>query len=169
MFSHAALNATLNGTSAILLAGGYAAIRNGKIAPQEVHDRGVCCINGLPDLLPRLPLSGGTHSLSGPGLDPSRLFYAVDLAHNTGNCNRATDPDYDSPRLAGEIRQTSHHCPVDISALDVRIGHRRDRLSLALHRLLTFSFYSSGYRPSQWHGKVKFCNSMPWDGGHRQF
>jgi uncharacterized membrane protein YozB (DUF420 family) len=31
MFSHAALNATLNGTSAILLAGGYAAIRSGKI------------------------------------------------------------------------------------------------------------------------------------------
>jgi|SRR5208283_4090316 len=31
MFSHAALNATLNGTSAILLACGYAAIRNGKI------------------------------------------------------------------------------------------------------------------------------------------
>jgi len=32
MFSHAALNASLNGASAILLAGGYAAIRNGKIA-----------------------------------------------------------------------------------------------------------------------------------------
>jgi putative membrane protein len=32
MFSHAALNATLNGISAVLLAGGYAAIRNGKIA-----------------------------------------------------------------------------------------------------------------------------------------
>ena len=32
MFSHAALNATLNGTSAILLALGYNAIRNGKIA-----------------------------------------------------------------------------------------------------------------------------------------
>lgn len=32
MFSHAALNASLNGTSAVLLAGGYAAIRNGKIA-----------------------------------------------------------------------------------------------------------------------------------------
>jgi uncharacterized membrane protein YozB (DUF420 family) len=32
MFSHAALNATLNGTSAVLLTGGYAAIRNGKIA-----------------------------------------------------------------------------------------------------------------------------------------
>jgi uncharacterized membrane protein YozB (DUF420 family) len=31
MFSHAALNATLNGTSAILLAAGYTAIRNGKI------------------------------------------------------------------------------------------------------------------------------------------
>jgi putative membrane protein len=32
MFSHAGLNASLNGTSAVLLAGGYAAIRNGKIA-----------------------------------------------------------------------------------------------------------------------------------------
>ncbi len=36
MFSHAALNATLNGTSAILLAAGYAAIRSGK---RELHKR----------------------------------------------------------------------------------------------------------------------------------
>jgi putative membrane protein len=36
MFSHAALNASLNGASAILLAGGYWAIRSGKIA---VHKR----------------------------------------------------------------------------------------------------------------------------------
>ena len=34
MFSHAALNASLNGVSAILLAGGYAAIRAGK---RDVH------------------------------------------------------------------------------------------------------------------------------------
>jgi uncharacterized membrane protein YozB (DUF420 family) len=32
MFSHAALNASLNGVSAVLLAAGYAAIRSGKIA-----------------------------------------------------------------------------------------------------------------------------------------
>jgi putative membrane protein len=32
MFSQAALNASLNGLSGILLAGGYAAIRNGKVA-----------------------------------------------------------------------------------------------------------------------------------------
>src|SRR5437660_8835756 len=31
MFSHAALNASLNGMSAILLAGGYTAIRSGKV------------------------------------------------------------------------------------------------------------------------------------------
>jgi putative membrane protein len=36
MISHAALNATLNGVSAILLAGGYVAIRSGKIT---VHKR----------------------------------------------------------------------------------------------------------------------------------
>ncbi|HVO59052.1 MAG TPA: DUF420 domain-containing protein [Dongiaceae bacterium] len=35
MFSHAALNATLNGTSAILLAAGYAAIRSGKLAAHK--------------------------------------------------------------------------------------------------------------------------------------
>ena len=34
MFSHAALNASLNGISALLLAGGYAAIRAGK---RDVH------------------------------------------------------------------------------------------------------------------------------------
>ena len=36
LFSHAALNATLNGTSAILLACGYAAIRTGK---RQLHKR----------------------------------------------------------------------------------------------------------------------------------
>ena len=36
MFSHAALNATLNGTSAVLLATGYAAIRSGKV---ELHKK----------------------------------------------------------------------------------------------------------------------------------
>lgn len=36
MFSHAALNATLNGTSAVLLAAGYSAIRSGKI---ELHKK----------------------------------------------------------------------------------------------------------------------------------
>jgi putative membrane protein len=36
MFSHAALNASLNGISAVLLAGGYVAIRRGK---REVHQR----------------------------------------------------------------------------------------------------------------------------------
>ncbi len=36
MFPHAALNAALNGTSAILLAAGYAAIRSGK---RELHKK----------------------------------------------------------------------------------------------------------------------------------
>ena len=36
MFSHAALNASLNGLSAVLLASGYAAIRAGKM---QIHKR----------------------------------------------------------------------------------------------------------------------------------
>jgi putative membrane protein len=35
MFSHAALNASLNGASAVLLACGYAAIRSGKVAAHK--------------------------------------------------------------------------------------------------------------------------------------
>ena len=40
MFSQAALNASLNGTSAVLLACGYAAIRNGKIV---IHKTFMIC------------------------------------------------------------------------------------------------------------------------------
>jgi uncharacterized membrane protein YozB (DUF420 family) len=36
MLSHAALNATLNGTSAVLLAAGYTAIRSGKV---QIHKK----------------------------------------------------------------------------------------------------------------------------------
>jgi hypothetical protein len=51
VFSHAALNAPLSGTSAILRAGGSAAIRQGKIAlPKRIHDfriRGVLRVLGF--------------------------------------------------------------------------------------------------------------------------
>ena len=44
MFSHAALNASLNGISAILLAGGYAAIRAGK---RDIHKNFMVCAFGV--------------------------------------------------------------------------------------------------------------------------
>jgi len=45
MFSHAALNASLNGASAILLAGGYAAIRSGKIAAHKAFMISAFCVS----------------------------------------------------------------------------------------------------------------------------
>jgi putative membrane protein len=45
MFSHAALNASLNGASAILLAGGYAAIRSGKIAVHKAFMISAFCVS----------------------------------------------------------------------------------------------------------------------------
>ena len=69
-FSHAALNATLNGTSGILLAGGYAAIRTGK---REAHKRFMIGVRGLlriSRVLPRVPLSGGPCGIRRAGLDP---------------------------------------------------------------------------------------------------
>src|SRR5258705_2500979 len=45
MFSHAALNASLNGASAILLAGGYVAIRSGKIAVHKAFMIAAFCVS----------------------------------------------------------------------------------------------------------------------------
>jgi len=45
MFSHAALNASLNGASAVLLAGGYAAIRSGKIAVHKAFMIAAFCVS----------------------------------------------------------------------------------------------------------------------------
>ena len=45
MFSHAALNASLNGASAVLLAGGYAAIRTGKIAVHKAFMIAAFCVS----------------------------------------------------------------------------------------------------------------------------
>ena len=47
MFSHAALNASLNGASAILLAGGYAAIRTGKIAVHKAFMIAAFCVSSV--------------------------------------------------------------------------------------------------------------------------
>ena len=45
MFSQATLNASLNGTSAVLLACGYAAIRNGKIRAHKVFMISAFCVS----------------------------------------------------------------------------------------------------------------------------
>ncbi len=47
MFSHAALNASLNGGSAVLLAGGYAAIRSGKIAVHKTFMISAFCVSSV--------------------------------------------------------------------------------------------------------------------------
>ena len=47
MFSHAALNASLNGASAVLLAGGYAAIRSGKIAVHKAFMIAAFCVSSV--------------------------------------------------------------------------------------------------------------------------
>ena len=45
MISHAAINASLNGVSAILLAGGYAAIRSGKMAVHKAFMIAAFCVS----------------------------------------------------------------------------------------------------------------------------
>jgi uncharacterized membrane protein YozB (DUF420 family) len=47
MFSHAALNASLNGVSAILLACGYVAIRGGKIAVHKAFMIAAFCVSSV--------------------------------------------------------------------------------------------------------------------------
>src|SRR5579859_7457420 len=139
MFSQAALNASLNGTSAILLACGYAAIRNGKMKVHKafmisafVHDFGLCCFHFVPDLLSDLPLPRRPCSFPGSGVDSPGLLRVAPLAHGAGHRHRAADFDYVAPRMAGAIRSTPGYRALDAATLVLCLGHRSDRLYSAL-------------------------------------
>ena len=90
MFSQAALNASLNGTSAILLACGYAAIRNGKM---KVHKAfmiaafSVSTVFLISYVIYHYPRWACGFPRS--GLDSAGLFRAATFAHRTGDRHRA--------------------------------------------------------------------------------
>jgi len=99
-FSQAALNATLNGTSGILLAAGYAAIRAGK---REAHKRfmisafvvsSIFLASYLVYHYPRRPCA-----VSRAGMDSAGVFCAADVAHDPGHRDCADDFDYAAARL----------------------------------------------------------------------
>jgi uncharacterized membrane protein YozB (DUF420 family) len=75
MFSHAALNAFLNGTSGILLACGYTAIHKGKV---QIHKRfmisAVCSVYGFLVFLSAVPLPRWPRPISRTRLDPPVYF-----------------------------------------------------------------------------------------------
>ncbi len=103
MFSHAALNATLNGTSAVLLAAGYAAIRSGKIALHKkfmVSAFFVSCAFLVSYLVYHYRV--GHVALPGPRLDSSRLFRPAHLPHHPRHRHRSHDHRHPPPRLAPE-------------------------------------------------------------------
>ena len=136
MFSHAALNAFLNGTSGILLACGYGAIRNRRV---QIHKRfmisafAVSTVFLFSYLL--YPLPRWACTVSRTRLDPPRLFRVADFAHHPGHRDRSLDSNYTSPRLAGALRQTSDHRALDAASMVLCVCYRCDLLPDGLPNL----------------------------------
>src|SRR2546422_2671964 len=103
-FSYAALNATLNGTSGILLAGGYAAIRTGK---REAHKRFVIsafvvsCAFLVSYLVYHYRV--GHAVFQGQGWIRPVYFCTADVAHHSGDRDCAVDSDYAAAWVGGAL------------------------------------------------------------------
>ncbi len=65
-------------------------------------------------------------------MDSNSLLYDSDLAHDSGNRNRADGSDHADARAERTIRPPSRHRTMDISHLALRIGNGRDRLPDAI-------------------------------------
>src|SRR5216684_1368810 len=100
MFSHAALNASLNGTSAILLAGGYVAIRSGKIAVHKAFMLGVCGLVGFSGFLSAVSLPRRPCRVSRAGMDSAGVFCAAHDAYHSRGGDCADDSGHAAACLA---------------------------------------------------------------------
>ena len=125
-----AVNATLNGISAVLLATGYVFIRRRRIdAPPAVHAGGVRDVDPVPGLVPRLPLQRRVGPVHPPGADSHRLLHDVLLSHIVlaaiilplalVTLQRA---------LRGRFTRHAGHRPLDPPHLALRLGNRDRRL-----------------------------------------
>ena len=124
-----ALNASLNGTSAVLLLTGRVLIARGRMAAHRI-----CMIAAVAASLLFLGCYLYFHSkvgnirFSGRRMVAPRLFRNPDFAHGTSGDNRPVGGDHPQPRPKSSLRQTSRHSPLDLAAVDVRFDHRSNRL-----------------------------------------
>ena len=120
----------------VLLAGGYAAIRNGKI---QLHKRfmisAFTVFNSLSGFLPALSLPRRARSFPRPRLDSTSLFRAAHFSHYIGDRDRPDDSHHPAARTPGSLRQTQDHRSLDAAVVVLCQCHRRDRLPDGLPNL----------------------------------
>ena len=130
MFSHAALNASLNGTSAVLLACGYAAIRTGKVAVHKAFMISAFVVSSV-FLVSYLAYHYRVGHVVFPGARVGFVPFILRCCGThtvAGDCHRADDSDYLATGLAGEVRQAPHYCSMDFAAMVLCLRYRRDCL-----------------------------------------
>ena len=126
MISHAALNASLNGVSAILLAGGYAAIRSGKIAVHKMFMIAAFTVSSV-FLVSYLVYHYrvGHVAFAGQGwIRP--VYFVLLLTHTILAIVIADDYRHAAPGLAGKIRPAPDYCAVDFADVVLCERDRRD-------------------------------------------
>src|SRR3989441_9288060 len=124
------INASLNGTAAILLSTGYVVlIRRRRIAAHRaVHDRGLRRVRPLPHHLPDPPRPGGLGPLPRCGVAAPRLPGASRPAHRAGGAPGAAGVDDHPPCLARPLRPSPAAGPCHAAHPALRPGQRRPRV-----------------------------------------
>jgi hypothetical protein len=129
-----AINAGLNGASAIFLFTGYIFIRSRRILQHKI-----CMLSAFTCsivlLLSLLPFSRRSYPLRRRGLDSARVFYAAYFAHDSGCDDRPARGDDAQLCAAGEIWQPYENRALDVSVVALCVHHRRGHLLALVYRL----------------------------------
>ena len=151
-----ALNATLNGTAAILLVIGLTMIKQGK---RQAHKRVMIAAFTVSSLflISYLIYHFQVGSVHYPhtGMLRNNLFRDSGHAHHPGRHRPVSGHHHFAARAEIQIRAAQKTRPVDAAHLAVRERHRRDRLPDALSVLITSN--ADGGR--RWHWLIATTNT----------
>src|ERR1700722_6311580 len=99
-----------------------------------MHVERVHVLDCVSLLLSLLPFSRRAYPLWGRGMDSACVFRAAHFTHDSGGDDRAACGDYAELCAAGEIWQPHEDRALDVSAVALRFGHRRDHLLALVYR-----------------------------------
>ena len=101
----------------------------------RMHDQHLRRIDDISLLVPALPLRSWQRPLFRPWMGARALLRDSDPARNSGRSDRAARAQDDVARAPRQLPAPSANRAMDLAAMDVRVGNRRDRLLHAVSTL----------------------------------
>src|ERR1700686_113327 len=94
----------------------------------RMHDQHLRRIDDISLLVPALPLRSWQRPLFRPWMGARALLRDSDPARNSGRSDRAARAQDDVARAPRQLPAPSANRAMDLAAMDVRVGNRRNRL-----------------------------------------